>query len=93
LYLGKLSLRRLSVLVSYLPPGSAIWAVQSDVTFGWSLTDLLITDLWHATTGEPHPHRPTGKEKSRANRANELAERLLAQRERLGNQNIEKTGD
>ena len=83
LYHGKLSLRRLSVLVAYLPPGSATWAAQNDITFGWSLTDFLITDLFHATSGEPHPARPTGKEKAEANRAKELAERLLAQRERL----------
>ena len=87
MYVGGLSLRLLSVLINNLPAGSATWAVQNDIPYGWSLNDLLIADLFQAFTGEVHPARPTGKEKAESERAKQLAERLLAQRDRLTSSN------
>jgi hypothetical protein len=85
LYRGELSLRKVSNLIANLPTGSATWSAINDIPYGWTLTDLLIADLFHAFSGEPHPARPNGK-KPAASRAKELAERLMQQRERL-NQN------
>lgn len=87
LYVGKLSFRRLSVLLTYLPADSATWAVRNDIPHGWTLTDLLVTDLFQAFTGEVHPARPTGKEQAESERAKQLAAQLLAQRERLTSSN------
>lgn len=84
LYTGGLSLRRVSVLIANLPAGSAVWSALHNIPYGWTLTDLLLADLFHAVSGEAHPARPTGK-KSNAERAKELAERLKAQKERLNN--------
>jgi len=88
LWRGELSLRRLYVLVSQLPIGSSTWAAQIGIPYGWTLTDLLLTDVYHALTGEPHPARPTiRKPGEAARRAGQIA-RLKAQRERL-NRNTE----
>jgi hypothetical protein len=84
LYRGELTLRRLCSLIAYLPPGSATWAAQGGLPYGWSLTDLLLADLFHATTGEKHPARPSGNEKATKERAEKVAAALLAQRKRLG---------
>lgn len=65
----------------YLPVGSATWAAQADVPYGWSLTDLLLTDLFFVLSGEQHPSRP-GAGKSDDGKA-DLFARLRAQRERL----------
>lgn len=80
---GRLSLRRLLVLVRYLPPGSAVWAEQAGIEFGWSLTDFLLADLFQVWANTPHPARPVTSKKSRGD-AGELVARLKAQRERLG---------
>jgi hypothetical protein len=84
LWRGRLSLRRLSVLVQYLPPGSAIWAQQTGIAYGYTPTDLFVADLFHAFTGEEHPERPrSGSRAPSSSRAKEAAARLLAQRERM----------
>lgn len=80
LWRGKLSLRKLAVLVSHLPPGSAVWTVETDLDYGWTLTDILLTDLFHAFTGEEHPARP--KPKAAKKDATSMLEKLKAQRAR-----------
>lgn len=83
LWRGELSVRRLVVLVRYLPPDAAVWSEQSGVDFGWSLTDYLLADLFHVLAREPHPARPSPKRDKKRD-AGRLAAALLAQRERLG---------
>jgi hypothetical protein len=84
LWRGRLSLRRLSALVRYLPPGSAVWSIQSGVTYGYTPTDLFLSDLFYALTGEEHPEKPrSGPRSTKASKAKDAAARLLAQRERL----------
>lgn len=84
LWRGELSIRRLSVLVQYLPPGSAVWAAQTGIAYGYTPTDLFLSDLFYAFTGEEHPEKPRGGSPSEpSDRARDAAARLLAQRERL----------
>ncbi|WP_344014189.1 hypothetical protein, partial [Nocardiopsis exhalans] len=53
---GRLSLRRLAVLLRYLPSESAAaTALGGD---GWTLSHYLMADMVHATTGQPHPADP-----------------------------------
>lgn len=82
LWRGGLSLRRLAVLVSQLPSGSRVWAIEQGVPHGWTLTDFLLTDIWSAFTGEPHPLRPTD-DSAKKSKVEEQAAKLLAQRERI----------
>jgi len=83
LYLGELSLRRYSVLIHNLPPGSSVWAISNDIPLGWTMSDFLLADLFHAFSGEAHPARPTGKEKSAQARVKQVASKLLQQQQRL----------
>lgn len=78
-----MSLRRLSVLVAHLPPGSATWAAQHGIPGGVDLTAVVLMDVYHALTGEEHPARPKPRATSGASRAADLRERLRAQRDRL----------
>lgn len=52
----RLTLRRLGVLIRALPPDSAT-AVAAGGS-GWRLADHLLADLFHASTGKPHPGLP-----------------------------------
>lgn len=83
LWRGGLTLRQLRVFIDYMPQGAAVWAHLNDIPFGWSLTDLLIADLFQAMTGEPHPARPTGREKANEQRVREKHAALMEQRARL----------
>lgn len=76
-----MSLRRLAVLLRYLPPGSATWAAVHGVPVGWGTTEFLLADLFQAFTGEEHPHRP--KASAAADASRDLVARLRAQRDRL----------
>lgn len=52
----RLTLRMIAARVRHLPPESA-----TAVSLGgaaWSTTDYLLSDLFHATAGAPHPSRP-----------------------------------
>ena len=42
--------------IRYLPPASA--TLQALGGSAWSTTDYLISDLFHAYAGKPHPARP-----------------------------------
>lgn len=81
---GGLSLRRLSVLIEHLPPGSAVWAKRQRIDAGWSFAELLIADLYHAFTGEAHPSRPQPEDTAKTGRYASLRSRLEAQRKRHG---------
>ena len=52
----KLTLRRISVFIRYLPPDSAI-AIATGGS-GWLLSDYLLAHIFQATTGQPHPALP-----------------------------------
>lgn len=52
----RLTLRRLGALVRHLPPDSATAVVTGSP--GWTTTDYLIADVFHATAGKAHPERP-----------------------------------
>ena len=52
-----LTLRMIAVRVSYLPPDAA--CVTKSGGSGWHIGDYLLADLFHATTGKPHPALPT----------------------------------
>lgn len=83
LWRGELSPRRAAVLLNHLPVGSATWAAQSRVPYGWSLTDILLADVFHALTGEAHPLHPSNGADAKAARHADTLDRLKAQRERL----------
>ncbi len=76
-------MRRLSVLVAYLPAGSAVWAIENGLPYGWDLDSVLLTDLFHAFTGQQHPARPKPSKKGLADRASDLRARLREQAARL----------
>lgn len=50
---GRLTLRRLAVLIEHLPADSAL-AAEAKVQ-DWSLTNVLIAQLWQLWAGKPHP--------------------------------------
>lgn len=77
---GELSLPELVAYIEHLPPGSAVWAVEHGLPFGWSLTDVLLSDLFAAMSGNVHPARAEIDEKARHKSA---LSRLARQRERL----------
>lgn len=74
------------MLVAHLPPDSATWAVLNGVEHGWTLTDFLLADVFHALTGEPHPSRPSTAKAQKASRDSAKVAALLAQRARLAAQ-------
>jgi len=63
------------------------WSLINGIPLGWSLTDFLLTDVFHAVAGEEHPARPSTKrahtQRSPEKRDNAVVARLKAQRERL----------
>lgn len=74
-----LSLRRLGALVSALPSDSAVArAAGGD---GMTVTDILLMDVFHGVTGNPHPSRPT--ERSGSRMSLERSRRFQAARRRL----------
>ncbi len=49
-YRGRLSLRRLCVLVGHLPPEAALWRIR-DPRGGWNRTDSLLLGIERRVTG------------------------------------------
>lgn len=78
-----MSLRRLYVLISNLPPESHVWAVENGVPYGWTPQVAITADVFHALAGEPHPATP----KSRKHDSSAIADRLRKQKERLAARN------
>ncbi|RKS07578.1 hypothetical protein DFP74_3256 [Nocardiopsis sp. Huas11] len=82
LWRGRLSLRRLAVLIRHLPVDSAtMTALGGD---GWTLSHYLQADMVHASTGQPHPADP------RVRRAKEEKEARLAEAKRRADQRREE---
>jgi hypothetical protein len=77
---GDLRLSELVAYIEHLPPGSAVWAHEHGLPFGWSLTDVFLTDLFAAFTGEAHPQRAAIQQKAEARSA---LDRLRRQKARL----------
>ncbi|MBM0205035.1 hypothetical protein JNW90_19755 [Micromonospora sp. STR1s_5] len=65
LWRGRLTLRRLATLLRYLPVGAATLDTYGDPAAGWTRSDYLLTDVFHALTGKPHPARPAPVSKRR----------------------------
>lgn len=80
---GGLSIRRLSVLIHHLPPESACARQLSRASTGWDVHAFLLSDLYHAFTGNPHPARPKPEAASKSSRYATLRKALEAQRERV----------
>lgn len=91
---GKLSTRQLLLFVDDLPKrGSRFWAVLADIDFHTS-TDWILLDLFHATSGEPHPmanlreaKRKDHRKKLRieaAKKAEQIRQKMLKALERKG---------
>lgn len=66
-----------------MPHGSATAAHLHGDIAAWSLTDVLLADLFQAFTGKPHPGKPKPKKSGGASRYRALRSRLEAQRARL----------
>ena len=73
----KLTLRRLWVLLSHMPPDSAV--ARAEGSSGFTNTEFFLMDLWHASTGERHPAYP--KSYKAADPAREKAIRLAKVRQ------------
>lgn len=81
-------MRRLWVLVTHLPPESALGALGRDGKPHWSIEAHLLDDLRMAMTGtkekpaKPHPGRPQGGNQQRRinRRAFRAAQRRAAER-------------
>lgn len=67
----RLTLRRLSVLLRHLPPAAS--TVLATGGSGWTLTDYLLADLFHATAHVPHPSRPKPEKSVSPERAKSVA--------------------
>lgn len=80
---GEMTLPELASYIEHLPVGSAVWCVEHGMPFGWTLTDVLISDIYAALVGNPHPARAEVVESARVRDA---VARLKAQRERLNSQ-------
>lgn len=83
LWRGALSLRELSVYIAHLPPGSAVWAAEHGVPFGTTPDLIVLTDIFHAVTGSPHPLAPPLAAQKRAAGLSDTVAALKAQQERL----------
>ncbi|WP_198940488.1 hypothetical protein [Micromonospora sp. CB01531] len=91
LWRGRLTLRRLATLLRYLPIGAATLGTYGDPDAGWTRTDYLLTDVFHALTGKPHPARPAppstrrdpAETRRRDNLMRERATRRAAELEQL----------
>lgn len=83
-YRGELSLRRLSVLVQYLPADSATARLANDGEAPWQVEHYLLSHVYTALTGKPHPGIPKAPAMAaKTSRASNARARLEAQRARL----------
>lgn len=86
-WFGRLPLRRLAVRLRYLQHDSAVIATYGDPAATWSRTDILLTDVFHAVAGNPHPARPRPQTKPHS--ATELRDRERLMRERQARRKAE----
>ncbi|MFI7249788.1 hypothetical protein [Micromonospora chalcea] len=80
LWRGRLSLRRLATLLRYLPIDSATLGTYDDPAAGWTRTHYLLTDVFLALTGKPHPARPAPPSKRRDPAEERRRDNLLRER-------------
>lgn len=66
----------------YLPADSAVSRVLGRAPDGWDVHAYLISDVFHALSGKPHPGRPKSTP-GRPSRYADLRRRLEQQRARL----------
>ena len=83
LYRGELSLRRLSVLLKYLPAEAVTPRYGDAPDPAWSREAVLLSHLYTALANKPHPWLA---EKADTARAEDIERRLARQRERLAGQ-------
>lgn len=69
--------------MEHLPPEAAVFA-KSRGSVSWTVTEYLLSDVFHALTGNEHPARPKPQGREKRNRATVAA--LIAQRERTRQQ-------
>jgi hypothetical protein len=76
----KLTLRMIAVRVKHLPADSA--TAKATGGTGWTLTDHLLADVFHATGGNPHPWKPKQAKGSDPERAKRVRAAKARARER-----------
>lgn len=74
-------MRKLAVLVRHLPRQSAVIATYGDERALWSRGEFLLTDVFHALTGKPHPARPRPPAKTADQAEVTRRRRLIHQRQ------------
>ncbi|MGW6699643.1 hypothetical protein [Nocardia sp. NPDC055049] len=62
----RLTLREIWVLIQYLPGDSAL-ILKDRKGARWGVTDYLLSDVFTALTGKPHPSRPKSVKQQAAN--------------------------
>lgn len=82
-YTGKLSLRRLSVLLHHLPIDAATVRKATKLDPGWDTKAFLLADIFAAVTGKEHPARPSAEKQQKHDRAARLRRALEEQRKRV----------
>jgi hypothetical protein len=76
----RLTLRRLGVLLTYLPPDAATSIALGGP--GWRLEHYLAAHLFHATAGKPHPMLPKAEKASTPERDQKMRKAKARARER-----------
>lgn len=82
-YRGKLSSRRLAVLIRYLPRESALVAEMNDGDPVWSSTDHLLADLWAVLVKVNSDPKRTPKDLDHPTRAAIAAKAKAADKRKL----------
>lgn len=82
-YKGKLSLRRLSVLLHHLPIDSVTVRRATQFDPGWDTKAFLLADIFAAVTGKQHPSRPSAEKRQKQDRAARLRRALEEQKKRV----------
>ncbi|WP_199489164.1 hypothetical protein [Micromonospora craniellae] len=73
-----------------MPIDSATLATYEDPHAGWTRTHYLLTDVFHALTGKPHPARPAPPSRRRDPVETKRREGLLQERARRREQELEQ---
>ncbi|QLF84825.1 tail assembly chaperone [Gordonia phage BBQValindra] len=98
LYRGRLSLRKVAVLIAFLPPTSALAIATNGGQAPWSLTEYLLTDLWALQARQlagrkapdAHPWRAEITRRATASRTSSRRAALLRAEARRQNRNRPK---
>lgn len=72
------------MLIHNLPPESACARQLSKAVTGWDTHAYLLSDIYHAFTGQPHPARPKPDAANNSSRYAKLRKALEAQKKRIG---------